>query len=1018
MNASVSTSVPYDTGSTYLLVDQDGDALTDVARRTTSTAALAFHRHNAAGTPPGYVGSVSSEGPGPTFQVQYKSIVQGNYAPTEASIPAIAYPQVQFTAPMYVVSRLMMAAGETTKDYFYWSARRDLQGRSFQGFARRRVLDNRSGMYFYEDYKDTFPYTGQVWLQRLFQSDNTTLVYLHQNVWSEWTLDSNPVNKRVFPFISAYLQKRYEVGGPNNGTFVSHRTVGQVMDAWGSLLQLSITNFEQATGLNPGAVYTEIYNYPTITNDTVNWCLNRPTQLLHKASTNLPGGSEIIRTTNYAWDYAKCRLTSEVTEPANAQWQVTRDLEYDTVGNVKKVTLTPASGQGQVARSTQVDYGTTGQFPRTVTDPMGAVTQIAWDVAKGVRTSTTDPNGLQTSWTYNNFGRLIRETRPDGTKTERAIIDCDDVPCGYPDVVPQIEARTTLLDAANNVIRSESRFIENSGRIRAIERDRMAGPRSIQRFKYDTWGRIIEETAPYIAGDPSFTTSYTYDALSFPLGELKSQTDAKNKTISFTYDALSRMLTQTMPEGTSGSITSTFTWGTSDAANNIGRLQSMQIAGTGLTTYSEAYLYDSVGRLSQTTYTEGATNYLVNYAYDANHGLLSQVTYPTSTSGFRLPIQYEYQHGFLSRVFDSSNQFWVANALDAANHVTSATLGEVTNGVTFQTLSDYDRVTGLLESRTSTFNSGAVSGTSIANLGYVYDAVGNVIQRQDNQQGLTENFYYDALDRLDYSTLGGVTTDYNYDNRGNLTAKTGVGTLYSYTANVAGCTYYAYAQPHAVRQITGGPSTMNFCYDQNGNMTNRNGTALTWFADNLPKTITKDANNSSTFQYGPNGQRWRHVYRTGGSTYTHTYIGNLLEKVVGPTTTDWKHYIYANGERVAMYIRKSNSAKDRYFFTTDRLGSVAALSHSDGAWVLRESFDAFGQRRAPTTWTGAPSAGDLTQMNDKSRRGFTMHEHLDSTGLIHMNGRVFDPQIARFASADPFVQNPYNLQSLNRYSYV
>jgi hypothetical protein len=35
-----------------------------------------------------------------------------------------------------------------------------------------------------------------------------------------------------------------------------------------------------------------------------------------------------------------------------------------------------------------------------------------------------------------------------------------------------------------------------------------------------------------------------------------------------------------------------------------------------------------------------------------------------------------------------------------------------------------------------------------------------------------------------------------------------------------------------------------------------------------------------------------------------------------------------------------------------------------------------------------------------------------------MNGRVYDPQIGRFLSADPYIQSPYNTQSYNRYSYV
>lgn len=35
-----------------------------------------------------------------------------------------------------------------------------------------------------------------------------------------------------------------------------------------------------------------------------------------------------------------------------------------------------------------------------------------------------------------------------------------------------------------------------------------------------------------------------------------------------------------------------------------------------------------------------------------------------------------------------------------------------------------------------------------------------------------------------------------------------------------------------------------------------------------------------------------------------------------------------------------------------------------------------------------------------------------------MNGRVYDPEIGRFLSADPLIQAPFNPQSLNRYAYV
>jgi RHS repeat-associated protein len=43
---------------------------------------------------------------------------------------------------------------------------------------------------------------------------------------------------------------------------------------------------------------------------------------------------------------------------------------------------------------------------------------------------------------------------------------------------------------------------------------------------------------------------------------------------------------------------------------------------------------------------------------------------------------------------------------------------------------------------------------------------------------------------------------------------------------------------------------------------------------------------------------------------------------------------------------------------------------------------------------------------------------LDSVGLVHMNGRVYDPLIGRFLSADPIIQTISMSQAINPYSYV
>ena len=53
-----------------------------------------------------------------------------------------------------------------------------------------------------------------------------------------------------------------------------------------------------------------------------------------------------------------------------------------------------------------------------------------------------------------------------------------------------------------------------------------------------------------------------------------------------------------------------------------------------------------------------------------------------------------------------------------------------------------------------------------------------------------------------------------------------------------------------------------------------------------------------------------------------------------------------------------------------------------------------------------------------TERGFTGHEHLDDTYLIHMNGRVYDYRLGRFLSVDPIISNSLNTQSVNAYSYL
>jgi len=81
--------------------------------------------------------------------------------------------------------------------------------------------------------------------------------------------------------------------------------------------------------------------------------------------------------------------------------------------------------------------------------------------------------------------------------------------------------------------------------------------------------------------------------------------------------------------------------------------------------------------------------------------------------------------------------------------------------------------------------------------------------------------------------------------------------------------------------------------------------------------------------------------------------------------------------------------------------------------VEQMSSDPHGKRRN-TDWSDAGSQ----LFGVETTRAYTGHEMLDDVSLVHMNGRVYDPEIGRFLSADPFIQAPTNSQSFNRYSYV
>jgi RHS repeat-associated protein len=178
------------------------------------------------------------------------------------------------------------------------------------------------------------------------------------------------------------------------------------------------------------------------------------------------------------------------------------------------------------------------------------------------------------------------------------------------------------------------------------------------------------------------------------------------------------------------------------------------------------------------------------------------------------------------------------------------------------------------------------------------------------------------------------------------------------------------------------------------------------------KASTTDANNISVSWLYDNFARKKRESRPDGTYSTWDYTDCITAPAGAMRTCGcmWSTI-------TTMLRRRSDLTNSTSYSSTDHLGSGDLIMDSAGGDLARESFTPFGARRG-SNWAGAPPTADYNTYSQTTRRGSTGHEMLDALSLIHMNGRVYDPQLGRFLSADPIVQTISFSQALNPFSYV
>ena len=239
-------------------------------------------------------------------------------------------------------------------------------------------------------------------------------------------------------------------------------------------------------------------------------------------------------------------------------------------------------------------------------------------------------------------------------------------------------------------------------------------------------------------------------------------------------------------------------------------------------------------------------------------------------------------------------------------------------------------------------------------------------------------------------------------------------------------TYGNNAGPHAVTQA----GDVSYEYDANGNnISSSDGRSLTYSTFDKVTEVTTD-NHKVSFAYGPNRNRYKRVDEDiiTGQIKTIYYVGSV-EIVVHESGANSGRMEYrrqlGNALETLVYAATNTPTPEQFtrYLLQDHLGSVDVIVNKLGEIEQELSFDAWGKRRNATDWQAQLESSYspldvFGGLNSITSRGYTGHEMVDSVGIIHMNGRIYDPTLGRFLQADPFIQAPYNTQSLNRYSYV
>ncbi|PBJ08069.1 RHS repeat-associated core domain-containing protein [Flavobacterium sp. ACN6] len=173
--------------------------------------------------------------------------------------------------------------------------------------------------------------------------------------------------------------------------------------------------------------------------------------------------------------------------------------------------------------------------------------------------------------------------------------------------------------------------------------------------------------------------------------------------------------------------------------------------------------------------------------------------------------------------------------------------------------------------------------------------------------------------------------------------------------------------------------------------------------------VYNDDNQRSTMFYGSLDDKLNRPFR---KHYSSDGTMEIKENRV-TNTFEFVTYLGGDGYSAPAVLKSDGNSQNVLYLQRDFQGSILSITDSNGNVLEKRLFDAWGGIIKVQDGAGAALNG-LTVLD----RGYTGHEHIQSIGIIKMNGRLYDPKLRRFLQPDNNIQDPFNTQNFNRYGYV